>query len=192
VPRARSVGAADRIDPQLLAKFAPEFRVSTHAPHATEGTRLPSAILSPVDRKLYRRRQRRRAIIGWASLLVVVALVVVGVAANSGDHRSDGTTTAVGIFTASMTADEYDSIREGEEQAIVLGRLGNVGMSESEITEELLVLFPREPENSNCAFWFLSDAPEHLVRLCFSDSREVLLQKSVAAQGEDAVPRTLV
>ncbi len=145
-----------------------------------------------VDPELYRRRQRRRALIGWTALIVVVALVVAGIVFGSDESHPGGGNEAVGIFTASMTSNEYDSLREGEEKAIIIGRLGNVGMSADEVQEELLALFPVRPGGSNCAYWFLSDAPEHVVRLCFDDERGVLVQKSVAAQGEEAVPRTPV
>ena len=43
--RARRVGGADRINPQLLAKFASKIRVSTHGVEASESGRWPSAIL---------------------------------------------------------------------------------------------------------------------------------------------------
>ena len=91
-----------------------------------------------------------------------------------------------------MTSNQYEAIREGEEETVIVQRLGSVGMGASEVQEELLALFPAQPNGSNCAYWFLSDAPEHLVRLCFDDERGVLVQKSVAAQGEDEVPKTLV
>jgi hypothetical protein len=147
-----------------------------------------------VDPDLYRRRQRRRAVIGWSAMGVVVALVAltaIGGAFGSGGDHSSTPSSAVGIFTASMTSNQYETIREGEEESIILQRLGSVGMGASEVQEELLALFPAQPGNSNCSFWFLSDAPEHLVRLCFDDQRSVLVQKSVAAQGEDAAPKTL-
>src|SRR6202012_1049723 len=93
----------------------------------------------------------------------------------------------IGIFTAEMSSSQYSAIRNGEEEATIDKLVGSVGMQEDEVGEELLALFPRKPEGSRCAYWYLSDAPEHLVRLCFSTSRDVLLQKSVAAQGEDAI-----
>jgi hypothetical protein len=148
-----------------------------------------------VEQGLYRRRQRRRAAIGWTALIVVglfAMLVAIGATFGSDDGHSTGDDGAVGIFTASMTSNQYESIREGEEKAVVVERLGSVGMGASEVQEELLALFPAQPGGSNCAFWFLSDAPEHLVRLCFDDERAVLVQKSVATQGEDEAPKTLV
>jgi hypothetical protein len=146
-----------------------------------------------VDPELYRRRQRRRAVIGWTIGLVVVAFAALAVILGNVDEesgRSEGPT--IGIFNAEMTSDQYAALREGEEEKVVDKLVGSVGMSDEEVKEELLELFPKRPAESNCAYWYLSDAPEHLVRLCFSSTRGVLLQKSVAAQGEDAVPKTFV
>jgi hypothetical protein len=200
VAGACRVGAADRIDPQLLAKFASKIRVSTHGSHATEGGRWPCGktekpVCDPlgVDPDLYRRRQRRRAVIGWTVGLVVVAFAVLAVVLGNTDDGSDGHEgPTIGIFTAEMTSDQYTALREGEEEAVVDRLLGSVGMNEEEVQEGLLALFPHRPPESNCSYWYLSDAPGHLARLCFSSSRGVLLQKTVAAQGEDAVPKQLV
>lgn len=146
-----------------------------------------------VDRTLYRRRQRRRAAIGWTALIAVVVLVAVGIALGGDGGDGSGHQTAdLGVLpvSAEMTANDYESIREGEEEATIVGRLGS-GFGEDQVEAELLALFPAQPENSHCTFWTLSDAPEHLVRLCFDDDRGVLLQKSVAAKGEDPAPKTL-
>jgi hypothetical protein len=52
-------------------------------------------------------------------------------------------------------------------------------------------MFPPPPNDSTCDFWTLSDAPDHLVRLCFSNPAGVLLQKSVRAPGESGAETTL-
>lgn len=190
--RPRRVGGADRIDPQLLAKFASKIRVSTHALEATEAGPRPSAILPGVDRQLYRRRQRRRAIIGWATFALLVAAVALAAIFGGGSERST-TGPSVDLFSAEMTAEQYEAIHKGQAEAAVLTRLGNVGLPEDQVEEsELLGLFPAQPQHSICSYWTLSDAPGHLVRLCFSDPQAVLLQKSVAAAGEDSAPTTLV
>jgi hypothetical protein len=146
-----------------------------------------------VDPDLYRRRQRRRAVIAWTVGFVVVAFAALAVILGSTESDSDGPEgPVVGIFTAEMTSDQYAAIREGEEEKVVDELVGSSGMTDGEVQEELLELFPKPPGDSRCAYWYLSDAPEHLARLCFSSTRGVLLQKSVAARGEDAVPKQLV
>jgi hypothetical protein len=191
--RPRRIGRADRVDPQLLAKFASKIRVSTHAREASESGRRPSAILPRVDRDLYRRRQRRRAIIAWS----VAGLVIVGVAlaAILGGSEADRS-TAVGrpfqLFSSEMTAEQFEAIHEGESESQVLLALQSVGLQEDQLEgSELSSLFPDRPQHSTCSYWALSDAPGHLVRLCFSDPEGVLVQKSVAVSGGEAAPKTL-
>jgi hypothetical protein len=193
MPRSRRVGGADRVDPQLLAKFASKIRVSTHARDASESGRRPSAILPPVDRDLYRRRQRRRAIIAWSVAGVVIAAVALGVVFG-GDEG--GGTTPVGrsfqLFSSAMTSEQFEAIHKGESQSKVLLRLQSVGLQEDQVeSTELPSLFPVPPRHATCSYWTLSDAPGHLVRLCFSDPQGVLLQKSVAVSGGAQAPKTL-
>ena len=190
MPRACRVGGADRVDPQLLAKFAPEIRVSTHGVEASGERRRPSAILPRVDRGLYRRRQRRRAFIGWSTVVAVAAVVVVAIV--FGGSETHTTTTVGNVFSAEMTSSQYEAIHKGQSEALVLNRLGTVGVQEDQIEESQLPgAFPARPADSVCSYWILSDAPGHLVRLCFSDPRGVLLQKSVAVAGQSAAPTTL-
>jgi hypothetical protein len=176
-----------------LAKFASKIRVSTHGLEASESGRRPSAILPGVDRDLYRRRQRRRAIIAWSVAGLVVAAVGLGVAfGGSGDQ----TTTTVGrsfqLFSSAMTAEQFEAIHKGESESQVLLRLRSVGIQEDQVeSSDLPSLFPIRPPHSTCSYWTLSDAPGHLVRLCFSDPEGVLLQKSVAVSGGAQAPKTL-
>jgi hypothetical protein len=146
-----------------------------------------------VDRELYRRRQRRRAIIGWATFALLVAAIALAAILGGESERSSSTSTpSVDLFSAEMTAEQYEAIHKGQAEAAVLTRLGNVGLQEDQVEEsELLGLFPVRPEHSICSYWTLSDAPGHLVRLCFSDPQAVLLQKSVAAMGDAQAPTTL-
>jgi hypothetical protein len=144
--------------------------------------------------RLYRRRQRRRAIIAWSVaglLFVAVGLVV---AFGSEAEEEQPTLTSIpGLFVSEMSSSQYEQIQKGQDEATVLGEIGVPGEQESEVEDpEILQLFPPQPSGSACRFWKLSDAPEHLVRLCFSEPQRVLLQKTVAALGEDAAPRTLV
>ncbi|HEX3736682.1 MAG TPA: hypothetical protein VHV53_04000 [Solirubrobacterales bacterium] len=144
-----------------------------------------------MDRGLYRRRQRRRAIIAWSVGCLVVALIALGVIFGSVEkHRSISSSTD--LFAAEMTAQQYTAIHRGESEVVVLTRIHHVGLPEAEVEDkQLLGLFPPRPDHAICSYWTLSDAPAHLVRLCFSDPQGVLLQKSVAAVGEDAAPTTL-
>jgi hypothetical protein len=189
VSRACRVGGADRINPQLLAKFASKIRVSTHGLQATEAGRRPSAILPGVE--LYRRRQRRRAIIAWsvASLLVVL----VGLAVAFGDEEGGGSgSTTISLFSSEMSSSQYDQIHKGQAEQTVINRLGSVGIQEAEAKKAgVSELFPAPPENSICSYWTLSDAPDHHVRLCFSDPQGVLVEKSVRAPDDSGAETTL-
>jgi hypothetical protein len=167
-------------------------------PAGVDATTIPEpAPGSPPERgrarELYRRRQRRRAIVAWsvAGLLVVAVGFVAAFGGEAEEHRT--LTSLPGLFVSEMSSSQYELIHKGQDESQVLGRIGAPGEEESEVEDpEILQLFPPQPSGSVCNFWKLSDAPEHLVRLCFSEPRGVLLQKSVAAQGEDAAPRTLV
>jgi hypothetical protein len=184
VSRACRVGGADRINPQLLAKFASKIRVSTHALEATEAGRRPSAILPGVEN--YRRRQRRRAIIAWsvASLLVIA---IGSAIAFGGESETSAPLPDVSLFSAEMSSAQYDQIHKGQDEQGVINQLGSVGVQEAEAKETgVSELFPAPPDSSICSFWKLSDAPGHLVRLCFSDPQGVLVQKSIRAPGEGA------
>lgn len=139
----------------------------------------------------YRRRQRRRAAIAWGTLGVVVALIVVGIVAG-GDRDGSAPQTQIQLFTWEMSSAQYEQLHKGEHEPAVLKRLGSTGIQEDEVEQiDLLRLFPPPPPGSTCNFWKLSDAPDHLVRLCFSDSEGVLLEKSVRAPGEGGAETTL-
>ena len=89
------------------------------------------------------------------------------------------------IFGSEMTSRQFEALHNGEPQSVVVQELHNVGVQEDQVEEsKLLGLFPPRPEHATCSYWTLSDAPGHLVRLCFSDPQGMLLQKAVAAEGE--------
>jgi hypothetical protein len=90
-----------------------------------------------------------------------------------------------------MTASAYTAIHKGQTEVEVLGLIGVPGQQESEVETELLQLLPSSPEGTSCEFWRISEAPNHLVRLCFGGSPASLEQKSVAAKGEEQAPQTL-
>jgi hypothetical protein len=141
-------------------------------------------------RELYRRRQRRRAVIAWATLGVVAALIGLGIA--FGGEEDPGSLPQIHLFTWEMSSVQYKQIHKGEDELTVLKQLGSTGIHEDEVEEVgLLHLFPPPPSGSTCNFWKLSDAPDHLVRLCFSEGEGVLLQKAVRAPGEGGAETTL-
>ena len=143
-----------------------------------------------MDRERYRRRQLRRAIIGWSTVGLVVALVAL-VAIFGGEEEGSSPLPDVSLFSSEMSSSQYDQIHQGQEESLVLGRLRSVGVQEAEAEESgYSQLFPAPPRSSTCAFWKLSDAPDHLVRLCFSDPQGILVQKSVRAPGESSAAET--
>ena len=146
-----------------------------------------------MDRDLYRRRQRRRAIIAWASVGLVVAVVgLVAIFGGSESHQSTTVGRPFQLFSSEMTSEQFEAIHQGESESKVLLRLQSVGLQEDQVeSSELPSLFPVQPRHSTCSYWTLSDAPGHLVRLCFSDPEGVLVQKSAAVSGGESAPKTL-
>jgi hypothetical protein len=141
--------------------------------------------------KLYRRRQRRRAFIAWGTVGLLVVLVGLGIAFGGADESS-GPQPLAHLFSWEMSSSQYEGLHKGEGELAVLKAVGTTGLHEDEVQEtDLLSLFPPPPAGSSCNFWKLSDAPDHLVRLCFSESEGVLLQKSVRAPGEGGAESTL-
>ena len=167
-------------------------------PAGVEATPIPAPAPGPPqrpggDRERYRRRQRRRGIIAWSvlGLLIVVVGLSVAFGGNSSSSTVDATSLA-GLFPAEMSSSQYERIHKGQGESEVLQEVAVPGEVESEVADaELLALFPPQPSGSSCRFWGLSDAPGHLVRLCFTETGGSLEQKSVAAQGEDEAPHTL-
>jgi hypothetical protein len=136
--------------------------------------------------ELYRRRQQRRAVIAWATLGVIAALVVLGVVFGGGSG------TQRHVYSWEMSSSQYKELHKGEGELAVMRELGSTGIREDEVEEvDLLHLFPPPPSGSTCNFWKLSDAPDHLVRLCFSESEGVLVEKAVRAPGEGGAQTTL-
>jgi hypothetical protein len=144
-----------------------------------------------VEATTYRRRQRRRAIIGWSVGFLIVALVALGAIFGGDDHDS-GSEPLLHLFSWEMSSDQYEQLHKGEGELAVLKEIGTTGISEAEVPEpDLLGAFPPAPSGSSCEFWKLSDAPDHLVRLCFDEVEGVLLQKAVRAPGESGAESTL-
>jgi hypothetical protein len=143
-----------------------------------------------VTTQLYRRRQRRRAFIAWGTLVAIIALVVLGIALGGEDNHSGS--KQIQLFTWEMSSTQYKQLHKGEGELTVLKQLGSTGLHEDEVEEvAVLSLFPPPPRSASCNFWKLSDAPDHIVRLCFGEDEGVLLQKSVRAPGEGGAETTL-
>jgi hypothetical protein len=146
-----------------------------------------------VDATGYRRRQRRRAIIAWSVAgfsIVLLALIGLGAAAHNENHRDSA--SFVHLFPSEMSSSQYEELHKGQGEAQVLQTIGNPGLQEDEVEPvDLLRTFPPRPEASFCNFWKLSDAPDHVVRLCFSEAQEELMQKAVRAPGEGQAETTL-
>jgi hypothetical protein len=141
------------------------------------------------DDKRYRRGQRRRALVAWGTLGVVAALVVLGIV--FGGEEKSAPPPTIHLFTYEMSSDQYRQLHKGEGELAVLKALGSTGLHEDEVEEDDVHLFPPPPGGSSCNFWKLSDAPDHIVRLCFSEGEGVLLEKAVRAPGEGAAETTL-
>jgi hypothetical protein len=139
----------------------------------------------------YRRRQRRRAIIAWGTFGIVAALIALGIIFGGDDRGTSPAGPTIHLFTYEMSSDQYKQLHDGERQLAIFKQLGSTGLPEDEVEEVDLHLFPPPPQGASCNFWKLSDAPDHLVRLCFSKSEGVLVQKTVRAPGEGGAETTL-
>jgi hypothetical protein len=140
---------------------------------------------------LYRRRQRRRAIIAWGTFVIVAALVAVGIVFGADDETSAPQPQGR-LFSWEMSSAQYEQLHKGEGELAVIRQVGTTGIDEDEVQESgVLRMFPPPPGRSSCSFWKLSDAPDHLVRLCFGENDGALLQKAVRAPGESGAETTL-
>jgi hypothetical protein len=151
----------------------------------------PAGEVDATARDSYRRQQRRRALVAWGTLAVIVALIVLGIVLG-GDEKSSNPGRTIHLFTYEMTSTQYEGLHQGESELEVVKSVDSAGLHEDEIEAvDLLHLFPPPPAGSSCNFWKLSDAPDHLVRLCFSEAEGRLLQKAVRAPGEGGAEGTL-
>ena len=155
-------------------------------PPAMSATTMPDP-----GRDRYRRGQRRRARIAWGVLGLLVVGIGVAIAFGGNDGESSGGDSVMGLLPAEMSASAYTEIHKGQSEAEVLGLIGVPGQQESEVETELLQLLPSSPAGTSCEFWRITEAPNHLVRLCFGGTPASLEQKSVAAKGENAAPQSL-
>src|ERR1700761_7074330 len=110
------------------------------------------------DSDRYRRRQRRRALIGWIGGLLGVAAFVVLVIVGSGESHPRRVFSVP--YGETMTSDDYALIEEGEEDAVVLERLGASGRPERLTEPYVLELFPPREEGTACTYWEFSDEPQ--------------------------------
>jgi hypothetical protein len=139
--------------------------------------------VAPTDNSGYRRQQRRRALIGWGfGVLIVAGTIAAGVLGSSGSsHHESGP----GDFTAhDMTQDQYENLNPGLEQQAFVNRLQKVGLPENLAPSHWIALFPPVVEGVECSFWAISDVPEHIARVCFSDPQGKLVEKEETYAGE--------
>ncbi|MBA3866834.1 MAG: hypothetical protein H0X42_10915 [Solirubrobacterales bacterium] len=123
----------------------------------------------------YRRQQRRRAIVAWVTLALFVAAIGLSIAF-APDERDHGHEPP-NPFGDSMTSAQYRGLEPGLEQQAFVDRLEQTGLPEN-LTQQLYVeLFPPHSEDVLCSFWEISDRPEHVARVCFSDPEGRLVQK---------------
>lgn len=131
---------------------------------------------------IHRRRQRRRAIIAWSTAAIVVALIALG--AIFGDEEGGGGDHPH-AFGYAMTTEQYDSLRKGLDESDFVDRLQQTGLPEKLTKSRFVLLFPPHPDDVLCSFWEISDRPEYVARICFSDPEAKLVQKlQRSASGE--------
>ena len=144
MPRPRRVGGADRVDPQLLAKFASKIRVSTHGWKLAKagGGRLRSCRGWTATSTGGGSGAGRSSPGRWpACLVAAVALVAIFGGAEGGQSTDDG--RPFQLFSSEMTSEQYEAIHKGESESTVLLRLGSVGLQEDQVeSSELPSLFP--------------------------------------------------
>jgi hypothetical protein len=133
---------------------------------------------------IQRRQQRRRAIIAWGTAAIVVVLIAIG-AIFAGDGEGGGEDQR-GDFGYAMTANQYDALRPGLAESDFVDRLQQTGLPENLTNARYLLLFPPHSDDVICSFWEISDRPEYVARICFSDPEAKLvekLQRSVSDEG---------
>jgi hypothetical protein len=137
--------------------------------------------VAPTDNSGYRRQQRRRAVIGWGfGVLIVAGTIAAGVFGGSGEGHS----SAPSDFTAyDMTQSQYEGLEDGLEQQAFVNRLQKVGLPENLAPAHYVALFPPVEEGVECSFWKISDIPEHIARVCFSDPQGKLVEKEETYAG---------
>jgi hypothetical protein len=137
--------------------------------------------VAPSDNSGYRRQQRRRAIVGWGfGILIVAGTIAAGVFGGNGEHHG----SQPNDYTAyDMTQNQYEGLQEGLEQQAFVNRLQKVGLPENLAPVHYVSLFPPVTEGVECSFWKISDIPEHIARICFSDPQGRLVEKGETYAG---------
>jgi hypothetical protein len=83
-----------------------------------------------------------------------------------------------------MTQNQYEGLHEGLEQQTFVNRLQKVGLPENLAPAHYVALFPPVEEGVECSFWQISDVPEHIARICFSDPQGKLVEKGETYAGD--------
>ncbi len=138
--------------------------------------------VAPSDNHGYRRQQRRRALIGWGfGALIVAGTIAAGVFGGSGEQHG----APPSDFTAyDMTQSQYEGLHDGLEEQAFVNRLQKVGLPENLAPAHYVSLFPPVQEGVQCSFWTISDVPEHIARICFSDPQGKLVEKGETYAGD--------
>jgi hypothetical protein len=123
----------------------------------------------------FKRQQRRRAIVAWTVAGIFVALIAVG--AIFGDEGKDGGHEHPIPFGYAMTAAQYAGLEPGLDESDFVNRLEQTGLPEHLTSTSYVVLFPPHSEDVHCSFWEISDRPELVARICFSDPEARLVEK---------------
>ena len=80
-------------------------------------------------------------------------------------------------FGYSMTARQYGALRSGLGESTFVNRLEQSGLPENLTKLRFVRLFPPHGGNVVCSFWEISDRPQLIARVCFSNSQGRLVQK---------------
>jgi hypothetical protein len=124
---------------------------------------------------IYGRQQRRRAVVAWGTLALFA--VAIGLSVAFAPDEEDHGHGQPNPFGYSMTSAQYRGLQPGLEEQDFADRLEQTGLPESLTKQRYVELFPPHPEDVLCSFWEISDRPEHLARVCFSDPEGRLVQK---------------
>jgi hypothetical protein len=124
---------------------------------------------------IHRRQQRRRAIIAWGTAALVTALIALG--AIFGGEEEDRGEDQHDVFGYAITTEQYDSLQKGLDESDLVDRLQQTGLPEDLTSPRVVLLFPPHPDDVLCSFWEISDRPEYVARICFSDPEAKLVQK---------------
>jgi hypothetical protein len=99
-------------------------------------------------------------------------------AALTGCASSSSTSAPQNPFGDAITAQQYASLKLGQDEQAIVDRLQQSGKPEDLVADRFVKLFPRhDPNATACSYWQIARDSTHLVRLCFSSPAGKLVQK---------------